>query len=480
MSSNRYPPAICEVMVKLRCSYLHTILPAAIPAAAIISVVMAAGIWTSPALAQGTLKTINDPKGGKIVYGPVEGQTTTAGAMGAILRNLHNQYDDKPQVGRVFRVKGTNSDAVFFTLVKRKQNNQQIAGLVIAAHAGANRVEAALLSDDVARFGSSVNPMMKTLFGVWHPGGSTQTSSGTTFAAGASLKRYSLKDNSASVSLPEGWQVSPASGGGTIIATGPNGEAASLGFPLGAMNSNDPRVQKTMQFAQGAGRNTSYARALYYPYGGDLGRTMVDLINLSRQKKGLTSISAKIDNESSFPSSRSRCAHLTGHVDLQDGKGNRELNAIFCVGPLSRMGQYSATLFAISVPVGVADKERATMGAMLASFTTNMAVVNAEASAIAAPEIEHIHEIGRQAAQQAEQAHAANDAHNRSVEERWDEQDKSNEAFSNYLLDQTVILDNEHNAHGTVWNQTADALVKSDPNRFEYVNTPNYWKGIDY
>ncbi len=36
------------------------------------------------------------------------------------------------------------------------------------------------------------------------------------------------------------------------------------------------------------------------------------------------------------------------------------------------------------------------------------------------------------------------------------------------------------NAHGTVWNQTADALVRSNPERYEYVNSPNYWKGIDY
>ena len=30
------------------------------------------------------------------------------------------------------------------------------------------------------------------------------------------------------------------------------------------------------------------------------------------------------------------------------------------------------------------------------------------------------------------------------------------------------------------WNYAADALVKADPNRFEYVNTPSYWRGTDY
>jgi hypothetical protein len=127
-----------------------------------------------------------------------------------------------------------------------------------------------------------------------------------------------------------------------------------------------------------------------------------------------------------------------------------------------------------------ADKERATMGAILASFTVNQAIVQAEARAIAAPAIDAIHEVGRRAAQQAADAHAANDAHNRAVEQRWDSLDKGHQAFSNYLLDQTVIQDNDLHAHGTVWNQTADALVRENPQRFEYVNTPNFWKGIDY
>lgn len=54
-------------------------------------------------------------------------------------------------------------------------------------------------------------------------------------------------------------------------------------------------------------------------------------------------------------------------------------------------------------------------------------------------------------------------------------------AASEYLgiSSQTVIQDdnmygNGTIGHGTVWNSTADALVKADPNRFEYVNTPHY------
>jgi len=56
---------------------------------------------------------------------------------------------------------------------------------------------------------------------------------------------------------------------------------------------------------------------------------------------------------------------------------------------------------------------------------------------------------------------------------RWDSRDKRGQDFSNHLLDQTVIQDNELNGHATVWNQTADRLVRDNPQRYEYVDTPD-------
>jgi hypothetical protein len=448
-----------------------------------VGLILAVSAWVIAA-AQTGLKTIENPKGGHIVYGPVDGQSTEAGAMGAVLKSLHNQYGDKPQVGKVFQVKGTNSVAAFFTMTKRNQGNMQIAGLIIAAPSSPGHVEAALVTDEASRFGSTVNPMLTTLFQNWHPGGNAQESAagGSAVGKAAPLHTYTLPDNSASVGLPDGWQVLPSSGMGTILAQGPNGETASLGYPYLASDTNNPSVRQTMATLQRGGlQNTSYAKGLYYPYGGDLGKTFVDLLNMARSKQGQGAVTVKITSETpaQFPAPW-RCAHLLGQIDPQDGKGVREMNTIFCSSPPARFGSYMNLVYHTAVPVAFADKDRATMGAILASFTPNEAVIQRQAGAIAAPEINRIHEIGRQAAQQAADAHAAEDAHNRSVEKRWDDQDKQSQAFSNYLLDQTVIQDNYNNAHATVWNQTADAMVKNNPDRYSYVDTPNFWKGVDY
>jgi hypothetical protein len=430
--------------------------------------------------AQNALKTMNNPGGGTIVYGPVDGAASEAAAMGVILHSLHQRYGDKPQVGKVFRVRGSKSAAVFFTLARHDQGDMHIAGLLIASQSRPGRVEAALLSDDAKRFGTTINPMLQVLNRSWHPDASAGDSAAA-IAPAQTLRPYTLPDHSASVSLPAAWKVNPTSGGGTIFADGPNGESAALDLPMLAMNSNDPRVRQTMRFAQGAGRNTVYARALYYPYGGDPGRTFVDLLGMMRRMKGMPEMRMQIDNETRLQGgSRASCTRLRGHADPQDGKGVREFNTLFCSGPLSPMGQYMNIAFHTGVPAALATHERATMDAILESFQVNMAIVNQEAARIAAPAIEQIHAIGRAAAAQAAQAHRLEDAHNQGVEQRWDRQDEHNQAFSNYLLDQTVISDNQTNAHATVWNTTADALVKGNPSRFGYVDTPDFWKGVDY
>ena len=52
-----------------------------------------------PALAQAQtgLKTIDNPGGGQIVYGPLAGQTSLPQAMGAMLRQIHTHFGDRPK-----------------------------------------------------------------------------------------------------------------------------------------------------------------------------------------------------------------------------------------------------------------------------------------------------------------------------------------------------------------------------------------------
>ena len=448
--------------------------------AALIGILFLFLFGPASAIAQGGLTSIDPPQGGKIVYGQVLGQNTEAGAMGAVLKSLHTSLGERPQVGKLFQVHGTESIAAFFSVNRRIGGSGQIAGLLIVAKVTSDHVEAALVSDEASRFPRTLGPMMKTLFGVWHP---MEASGGGEQGPAAQLHQIRLPDGSASIGLPEGWQVSPQSAMGTILASGPNGENASLGLTFLAEDTNNPRVQQTMRTVQAGGlRNTVYATAFYYPYGGDMERAFVDTVQNTRRKAGLQPARYNFSSVTPLPSGgRQRCIHLEGTADFADGKGLRELNAVYCTAPPTPVaGVWTGMIYAANAPMAVAAKERATLAAILQSFNVNMNVIQAETAQIAGPAIEHIHAIGRAAAQQAASAHEREDIHNSSVYQHWDSNDKRSQEFENYQLGYSVISDTGNNAHGTFWNEDADALVKSNPDRFEYVSAPDYWKGIDY
>ena len=121
------------------------------------------------------LTRIDAAQGGKIVYGAVDGAATQPAAMASLLNGVQAKCGEKPQIGRVFQFRGTNSVGVFFTVTDHRKGTT-VAGLAIATVAGPNQVEAALLSDDASRFGQTVNPMIRQLFSAWHPGGQTAAS----------------------------------------------------------------------------------------------------------------------------------------------------------------------------------------------------------------------------------------------------------------------------------------------------------------
>ena len=447
---------------------------------------------TLPVIAQGALKTINPPQGGTIIYGQVDGQTTESGAMGAVLKSVHQNVGEKPQVGKLFEVHGTQSVAAFFSATRRNGNGGQVGGIVIVTKVSTDHVEAALITDEATRFHKNISGYMKTLFAAWHPlvgGGSAHSGSGGSAHSGsgggpvAPLHQVVMPDNSASAKIPEGWHVVPnLSGGGTICAVGPDGESALMNITFLANDPRNPTVQQTLrQLQMGQLRNTSYAQASYIAYGLEPAKTFEYLFNKSRNGAGNPPADFKFTgSEPMAPMGQNRCAHLTGTVDFKDQKGVREMNTVFCEEPPNNYGGWLSSSYVTAVPMALAAKERATMGAIMASFQVNQGVVQSEAARIAAPAIAQIHAIGAAAAAQRQASNEAFEIHNSSVYKTWDSQDKRSQEFENYQLGYSVIQDNSANGHGTFWNEDADALVKSNPNRFEYVNAPNYWKGIDY
>jgi len=448
----------------------------------------------------GGLKTIDNPGGGQVVYGSMTNVTSQRDAMAAMLRNVHSHFGDKPQIGKFFQAKGSDSIATFFQLTAKNQGNKPIAGMVIISiPQGAKEGAAAVLYDDAARFGKTQPAMMKALNQAWHQesaklgpvhsggsgagaGRSSAYSSvgngpggvfGVNVAPDQSLSQplhlATVSDNSGSIGLPSGWRIT-GGGGGTLHAEGPKGESLHMGVIFG--NNYDPRTQ------QGANM-INYMRRGSTPFtacgmSNDLIADFECVAGQNRQRQHLPPLSLHVVSSKLDPSNQLQGAFLC-ETDFGDGKGPM-MTSLRLGAQRMGPGNWMMTVGQANVPRNLADEEWPTMQAMIMSYRQNAAVIQGQTQQI-------INQINARAAANRQLADArsqANDAHNAQVEATWDDQAKRNKAFENYTLDRSVVQDNDVPARGTFTYPTADWLVKSDPNRFQYVATQDLLKGVDY
>ena len=257
---------------------------------------------------------------------------------------------------------------------------------------------------------------------------------------------------------------------------GSHGELLQLGMPFMLKDINNPRVRQEMMMAQ---RRMGYADPhIYYPFGMDLARTLNDILNMAIRKNGGQPVEYRAVSTQPFPAPGARCAHITGTVS--GGTGPGEFNTMFCVTQPNQFGMYSAYYSGVLAPAAVADQERATLAAVLESYGTDQARIQGQAAAIAKPVIDRIHAEAQANQIRIKSIQDAGQANLEATYDRWNEQDKRAQAFSNYLLDRSVIRDVEDDAHGTFSDRAAAALVNAFPDRFEYVQTQDFRPGVDY
>ncbi len=450
------------------------------------------------------LTTITAAQGGTIEYGLVDGATTLPAAMAKMLYKVHQTCGEKPKVGEVFRVKGTNSSGVFFTVADHAHGNKLMAGMVIAAQTGPNQFEAGLVSDSADHFSKTANPMLQQLLAVWHPGGNSSSSgaSGGSAPASAStsspashtpLHAVTASDNSATISIPDGWKMDSQSGRGTIIVRGPNGEQIGIGMIRNAVDPNNP-----FQVDMRRRRMPPPPGSMVYPFRGDIEKDFVNLFQAWRRAGGQGPAPIQVDKLEPVQAAQgNHCVHATGHMN-PDGKGMQAFNDMMCaIDPIASFGGYSVMLDHTLLPSAVENKEQDLLKAIVATYKMNSQVVNQQMAvqmkqkqqsdqqieAGAQKYIGQIHQLGQQATARMNATEAANSAEQAQFDKHEDDISKNGQGFDNYLLDQSVVQKNSAGGgatHATEWNSTANALVKANPGKYEIVSTPNYWKGVDY
>ncbi|MGA9060325.1 MAG: hypothetical protein WB341_01540 [Terracidiphilus sp.] len=417
-----------------------------------------------------------------IEYGGVAGANSLAAAIGSILSQIHQACGEKPNVGQVFSVKGTNSAAVFFTVIDHAQANRQLAGLAIAVQTGLNQFAAGVVSDSADRFAQTANPMMQQLFSAWNTGaapgmagGSAGSGANAPVAAGP-MHVVAAPDNSASVSVPAGWTVDPSSFDGGLLLHGANGELFGLGLSKEGVDPTNAFQQKYASAHMTQAIDIS--NAVFYAYRGNPAKEFAPLMQAWLKSIKLPSTQLQVQNVQAMPSSQTvNCASASGQLN-PNAAGAAIFDADICAQNPNQYGYYTVTVSIFLIPPALGSQDQALEKAIILTYKPNQQVMQQEYQqaakmtqqqdqkdlAIAQWDVNRIHQQGAAAEQQ--------------MNETEDQESRMDQGFDNYLLDQSVVTNGA--GHTTMWNSEANALVTANPNKYQIVDTPNYWKGVDY
>jgi hypothetical protein len=433
----------------------------------------------SLAAPEDAMKTIDNPEGGQITYGTMQPQASVQAAMGAMLRQIHARYGDRPQVGRFFQDRSGQALAAFFNVTAQASGGQHISGLVIVSLPPGGPPSAAVLTDTAQRFPQTVNSMLQRLSAEWNAShGPTAAPAGPAPVGGAEpLHQVNFPDGSGSIGLPSGWQLASAQMG-AMEARGPNGEDLIFGVYIPVMDPNYPQTRYMMNMETQGGRLPLPGLWVAIPYTTDVGMVLNSMAAQLAQKQKRPAPTINITKITDGPAQRPLIAKIIqADSDAHDGKGLMALSIqLQIIPPMDGTGNWGISVYQAAVPKPLFERETPTLVAIAKSYKVNTQVVQNEVN----QQIQLSNAYTQSVLERARSSQAAFDqklAHDRANE---DIRDRSFQAFDNVILGQSVVRDTERNAHGTLSNDYADALVKAHPERFEYVPTQDYVKGIDY
>jgi hypothetical protein len=287
---------------------------------------------------------------------------------------------------------------------------------------------------------------------------------------------------------------------GITTVNGPQGELLGLNYYYGAWDPYNPQVQNRLR------RGIRFQNELDYPTNADLTKSFSDIFQRIRAAAGQGPAPLKVDSVQPTSGAQGQCVTATGQLN-PDGTAMRDMEMLLCRSTPNQSGQYFFTITKCLLPLGASDQQRATANAIMASYKPDMhraqAIANAQSAPIIAQmqqtyqahqqalmsftqsQIARTQQIGANARAQMQSTEAANQQEWAGFDQQESNISRQGQAFSNYLLDQSVVQNNNVGGtgmvgHATLWNTQANALVQSNPNKYEFVPEQNYWAGTDF
>ena len=216
-----------------------------------------------------------------------------------------------------------------------------------------------------------------------------------------------------------------------------------------------------------------------YAFRGDPVKEFVPLMQAWRKSGGLGPAQIQVQSAQAMSAPQGQhCGYASGQMD-PDGKGMQSFTSDICVGnPNPQCGNYAVTLSHTLIPLSVGDTEKGLINAIIVSYEPNQQVISQEENQMLQAKQKADQQTRVSAQQYVNQIHQIGAAATARMNATEDSEARNDAGFDNYLLDQSVV--SSGGGHTTMWNTEANALVRSNPNKYQIVDTPSYWQGVDY
>ena len=429
------------------------------------------------------LKTVKNPGGGEFIYGTLDSSAgkTKADAMRFMLRQIHGHFGDAPKLSKFFQSRDNSSLGAFFSLKNVNfGDSQPMAGLAIIYMPPSGAAQAAVLYDQEKRFSTTEPQMLKALSSAWRGQGQPSTDRPATPAATpAQIPKLVWRtggDRSATVLLPEDWQLT-AVGGGMISAQGSRNETLVIGGSF--QNIADPRMSR---YSLGPMR-TYPGGPRYYncPLGQDLFAAFVTVFNQNQHYDGKPAATFNLISKIHAPTPGMReivpAIEATYTVDLHDGVGVRKGVAHLDAQYVQRSPTWVLWVGGHTIPEAYFDLENPMMGAVAKSFTQDLGVMQRETDVFVQNARRTIAiQLQKIARTRAETA----DIQSHMMDSQRDLENWQSKITENYILDRSVVRDSDDTIHVHANDRFAQSLVENNPNRWGYVPNMQLVPGKDY
>jgi hypothetical protein len=195
-------------------------------------------------------------------------------------------------------------------------------------------------------------------------GASLATAQQSTPAPSAPLQTYTAADQSASVGVPAGWNVTKAQYG-VIQMSGPNGESISLGNTIFARNGPYQPGQKANGLI-----------SITMPNQATLAQKYAVVWQQAAAAAGDSTERVSVSSATPVPlGSIAQCGIFLG--TQTNAKGASNFESRFCSLPMDTNGVYKLFWMTASIPASLAAQERATAEAVLSSYRPSLATLKA-------------------------------------------------------------------------------------------------------